>query len=237
LLADVACALDLGCRVSAVVTTLTAQNSTRFVASHPTSAAVVSEQLHCILEEEKPDLVKVGALGSLELGQALAGFLAQLARDVPSVVDPVAQASLGAAITAGDPAELAAFYIEELLPLCTVATPNLAEAEALLSERIEPTPSGVLEAARHLAGTCGCSVVVKGGDADTDGVLLAWASPLKSAEETASGVLRTARLAGTKRGTGCRFATSLAVGLARGARLEEAVRMADCYVKSYLSRP
>jgi hydroxymethylpyrimidine/phosphomethylpyrimidine kinase len=104
------------------------------------------------------------------------------------------------------------------MPLATVVTPNLAEASRLIHRPVE-TVVDMERAARELHRP-GQVVVVKGGHLPGDPVDVVW-------DGSTLHHLKGERVVGrVMRGTGCRLATAIAVGLARGEAKLAAIRAA-----------
>lgn len=204
-----------------VLTALTAQNPRGVRAVHAVPPAFVAEQLDAVFETYGVKALKTGMLATAGVVEAVAAKLA--ARPcVKKVIDPVMVATSGARLLADDAVEALA---SRLLPLATLITPNLPEAEVLLGDAIE-TAADVRLAARTLARRFRCAVLVKGGhkaggaaeDVLCDGRRLhAFACP------------RVAQPISTH-GTGCTLAAAIAAGLVRGAALADAVLAAKNYV-------
>ena len=204
-----------------VITALTAQNPRGVRAVHVAPPAFVTEQLDAVFEMYGVKALKTGMLATVDVIVAVAEKLAKRPR-VKKVIDPVMVATSGAKLLADDAAEALA---ERLLPLATVITPNLPEAEVLLGDAIK-TAADLQLAAKTLARKFRCAVLIKGGH---------------SAGGAAEDVLfdgrrmrtfscpRIARPVSTH-GTGCTLAASIAAGLALGAPLATAVEDAKFYV-------
>ncbi len=157
--------------------------------------------------------VKVGMVTTLELACAIVDALEGFS--VPVVFDPVLGASAGGALFSGDPTGL--------LPLvrrASLVTPNLAEAGALVGQ---PAPSSLDDArvaGRRLRASGAAAVLVKGGHLPGDAVDLLFTAD-------AEHVFSAPRAPGpSPRGTGCALATAIAVELAAGRPLVEAVAAA-----------
>lgn len=139
-----------------VVTAVTAQNTRGVTDVFPVPGPVVAGQLDAVLEDLPPVAVKVGMLATVEAAEAVAARAE--AGDLPNLVlDPVLASSSGRRLGI-----VAA--IERLLPYATVATPNRAEASALLGWQVINT-ADMTAAARQLADAGPEHVVVTGGDA------------------------------------------------------------------------
>jgi hydroxymethylpyrimidine/phosphomethylpyrimidine kinase len=162
--------------------------------------------------------VKVGMVATPALAEVIAAALAAFAG--PVVFDPVLAASSGGSLFAGPPAAL-----DPLLRQASLVTPNLAEATALAAL---PRPIATLEEARTAAEALRArgarAVLVKGGHL---------AGPAVDLLVTAEGAhpLAAERVPGpSPRGTGCALATAIAVELARGCDLAEAVGRAKAWL-------
>ena len=150
-------------------------------------------------------------------------LMARWARRLPQlVVDPVLVSTSGAPLA--DAAARQA-YLEQLLPVATVVTPNAREAAALLDTRVSTVEEAI--AAAHRLGATGARwVVVKGGHLRTDGeaVDIVW-------HDGGIGLLRAPWVdTANTHGTGCTFAAAAAARLARGDDVPTALRGAKSYV-------
>jgi hydroxymethylpyrimidine/phosphomethylpyrimidine kinase len=141
---------------------------------------------------------------------------------IPIVVDPVLFSSSGAQLL--DSEGLHALR-ERLLPRCTLVTPNLMEAAALLNQGVSTTEAARLKQAQELLSLGPTSVLLKGGHAmhcDASDVLVrSGAAPLW---------LRAERLDASLRGTGCALSSAIAALLALGVPVESACERAKQYV-------
>jgi hydroxymethylpyrimidine/phosphomethylpyrimidine kinase len=122
--ADLATFAALGVHGCCVVTAVTAQDTTRVHTIHPIPTDIVEAQLDAVLVDLDPAVIKTGMLATADTVKLVARRCAGRIL----VVDPVLQASTGAAL-ADD--EVIAAYLEHLLPVATVLTPNVAEHVAL----------------------------------------------------------------------------------------------------------
>src|ERR671929_1628935 len=114
------------CHGSSVLVALTAQNTVAVTAVHELPPEFVRAQLEAVFDDIGVDAAKTGMLFSRRLIDAVADFLE--GRAGPPVVRPLMVASSGARLLQHDAIEA---LVERLLPLATVVTPNLAEAEGL----------------------------------------------------------------------------------------------------------
>lgn len=227
--ADLATFAALGVHGACVITAVTAQHTLGVDAVHPIPAAMVSAQLKAVLSDLPVAAVKTGMLGSAETVQRVAARCAGL----PLVVDPVLVATSGAVL--GD-SKVRDAYLEHLLPVATVITPNLQEARALLGRRAADAPSPAPELAQELASH-GCAVLLTGGPewhpGDPADTCTDWLA-------TPDGELRSFRhraVATTNdHGTGCTFSAALAALLAKGLQLVEAAEAAVAFTTTQLER-
>lgn len=126
----------LGCYGQSVPTALTVQNSRGVRRNEAVSAALVYDQMDAAMGDLRPDAVKIGIVPTPAVGEAIARALRKHAPGVV-VFDPVMISSSGLRL-AGE--ESVRFFRDELMPLCTLITPNLPEARCLLAEeRCLPT--------------------------------------------------------------------------------------------------
>jgi hydroxymethylpyrimidine/phosphomethylpyrimidine kinase len=197
------------------VTAVTAQDARRVVAVHPVPPEAVRAQIRAAVAGDGVDAVKTGMLHSAPTVEAVAGELRRF--DAPVVVDPVMASKSGHPLLEEGARETLA---ERLLPLATVATPNLPEAEALTGRRIR-SPAQARAAARAIARMGPRAVVVKGGHLRGREAVDLLYHRGKFRE------FRAPRVAGTPlHGTGCLFASAIAAEFAKGAALPEAVARA-----------
>ena len=140
------------------ITALTAQNTTGVTGIMEVTPEFLGEQLDAIFSDIFPDAVKTGMVSSIELIRVIADRLTKYnARNI--VVDPVMVATSGAKLISDDAIESLKEY---LLPLATVITPNIPEAEVLSGMTIT-TEDDMVEAAKSIYESLGCAVLCKGG--------------------------------------------------------------------------
>ena len=216
--ADLKTMLALRVHGMSVVTAVTAQNSLGVQGYWELPTAAVDAQLASVLDDIGADAVKTGMLASPDIVAVTAKRLRDL--DVPIVVDPVCMSKHGDPLLVPDAVTA---MLDELLPLATVVTPNLAEAARLTGIAVEDE-TGRREAARLLLDRGPRWVLVKGGhlsgdavDLLTDGESEHWLSaPRYDNRHT--------------HGTGCTLASAIASQLALGHDVPAAVQSAKDYV-------
>jgi hydroxymethylpyrimidine/phosphomethylpyrimidine kinase len=222
--ADLKTFAALGVHGTSAITALTAQNTVGVNGVHAVPSAFVDAQIEAVLDDLDVRAVKTGLLATASIIEAVAARAGR--GELPDlVVDPVMVASTGQRLLEPD-AEKA--YRERLFQHALVITPNLREAAVLLGRAVSTTDD-MARAARDLAATGPCIVVVKGGHLDArDAVDVVFADG--SVQE-----LRAPRVATTNvHGTGCTFASAVAARLAGGAEPIDAIRWAKQFVTTAL---
>ncbi|GAA4597354.1 hydroxymethylpyrimidine/phosphomethylpyrimidine kinase [Actinoplanes octamycinicus] len=212
--ADLKTFAALGAYGTSALTAITAQNTLGVTAIHPIPADIVAAQLDAVLSDLPVAAVKVGMIAD----PAVAKVLAERAADLPNlVVDPVLVATSGSRL--GE-----ASIVSVLLPYATVVTPNRAEAGALVGQRVE-TASEMAAAAAALAGLGPRAVVVTGSELAVD---VLWHDG--AASELRGEPVPTVN----NHGSGCTFSSAVAVRLAAGDSVPDAVAAAKRYVTGAL---
>ena len=209
-----------GCTVLAA---LTAQNPFGVSAVKPVPPDFVAAQLDAVLGIYNIRALKTGMLAQPDIIEIVADRLAAQP-EIAKVVDPVMVATSGARLISD---EAVGILRKRLLPLATVLTPNIPEAEVLSGCSIT-SRAAVREAARRLHGDYGCAVLVKGGHAVGD--LTAAEDTLFDGKTFESFLMPWVDNPVSTHGTGCSLAAALAAELALGQPLIHAVRGAKNYV-------
>lgn len=204
---------------ASVLTALTAQNTRGVRAIAAVEPAFVAQQLDAVLEDLDVTAAKTGMLFSARLIETVVDRLrAHHLRQL--VVDPVMVATSGDALF--EPAALATLR-ETLLPLATLVTPNLHEAEVLTGRPVA-TVAGMRDAARALLDLGARAALVTGGHLAGEPTDVLYDG--RSFREFSA-----PRIAGTNlHGAGCTLSAAVVAGLARGQDLEVAVAAAKRFV-------
>ena len=211
------------------ITALTAQNTTGVYGVVDTPPDFVAAQLDCIFTDIAPDAVKIGMVSNPEIIQAIAEKLREYqAKNI--VIDPVMVSTSGSRLLSDDALET---LRTALLPLGTVITPNIPEAEVLCGREIK-TKKDMLQATEAITASLDTAVLIKGGHLSGDAADLlcqtgnAPAAFLKEWFESP-------RVENSNtHGTGCTLSSAIACNLAAGRRLEESVRRAKKYLTGAL---
>jgi hydroxymethylpyrimidine/phosphomethylpyrimidine kinase len=210
---------------TSVITALTAQNTLGVRAVADVSPAFVRAQLDAIREDFAVASCKTGMLARRPIIEVVAAHLGHHhLRNL--VVDPVMVAASGDALLAPD---AVAAMRELMLPLATLLTPNVREAEILSGVTINDVATMHL-AARTLVEMGAQAVLVKGGrlGGSTSVDVLCHGSTLRE--------FSVPRIAvGRAHGTGCTLSAAIAAAIALGAHLEDAVQTAKRYVTQALA--
>ncbi len=209
-----------------VITAITVQDRRGVHDFFPVSPEVLKRQLEAVLRDSPPDAVKTGMLVNGETVHVVAGLLRRFPPPV-LVVDPVIRSSGGVALLSPDGV---AALRSMLLPMATVVTPNLPEAEALAGLRQAPgvsTAAFVQSLCEKIIAQGPRYVIITGGHRSGDPV-----DVLCDRQEVRA--FGSRRLAGELHGSGCIFASALSVHLAAGRPVEEALRRAKTYTRARL---
>ena len=206
------------------ITALTAQNTTGVRAIYEVPADFLKQQIDAVFEDIRPDAVKIGMVSSVGLIEAIAERLRfYQAKNI--VVDPVMVATSGARLIFPDAVET---LKKELLPLATVLTPNIPEAE-ILSGRAIANEDEMTDAAKFIGETYGCAVLCKGGHSVSDANDLLYADGKFE-------WFRGRRIDNPNtHGTGCTLSSAIAANLAKGYDLPASVKRAKDYISGALS--
>ena len=213
-----------GVYAMSAITALTAQNTTGVRAIQESTPDFLKQQLNAIFEDIFPDAVKIGMVASSKLICVIADSLKKY-QATNIVLDPVMVATSGSALMKTDAIET---LIKELLPLATVVTPNIPEAEVLSGLTID-NKEAMEKAAKFIGDTYNCSVLLKGGHSINDANdLLYSAGEMNWFEGKRIDNPNT-------HGTGCTLSSAIASNLAKGFTLAEAVKNAKDYISEALA--
>ena len=224
--ADLKTFAALGVYGTCAITAVTAQNTLGVSAVPEIPPDIVAAQIEAVVTDIRPDAAKTGMLASAPIIEVVAAKVREHA--LPNlVVDPVMVAKSGDRLLREDAVNA---LRELLLPLATVVTPNLPEAEALTGRPVR-SDEDVHRAAEAIVGMGARAVVVKGGHRrSAEAIDLLYDG--KAFREYAAPWVETA----STHGTGCTFASAIAACLARGMALPEAVGEAKAYLTEALRR-
>lgn len=206
------------------ITALTVQNTMGVTDVIDVPCEFVAQQIDAVFADIRPDAVKVGMVSSAAIIETIAGRLrAHGAANI--VIDPVMVSTSGSRLIADDAVEA---LVKHLIPLASIITPNIPEAEVLCGEAIE-TDGEREAAAMKLAALTEGAVLVKGGHGSdrADDVLVT---------EHRRIVWLRHKLIETENthGTGCTLSTAIACNLASDFDMQASVQKAKHYVTGAL---
>lgn len=201
------------------ITALTAQNTQEVIDISVVSATFLEDQLEAIFSDIVPDSVKIGMVCTSELADVIANVLIKY--NVQNIVfDPVMASTSGSSLIDNNSV---AGILQALIPLSTVITPNIPEAEIILGREIR-TDIDCLKAAQKLSRDLNCSVLLKGGHLEkhsndllfSNGKIINYRGERINTKNT--------------HGTGCTLSSAIACNLADGQSLDTAIKNAKEFV-------
>lgn len=219
--ADIQAVFAMGAHPLSVITALTVQDNDRVHLVHPVAANLVQQQAQALINKIDIAAVKIGVVGNRANAEAIADTLRQLRKSkphVPVVLDPVLASGHGDHLSEDNPVQSMAI----LMPMATLVTPNLPEAEKLCEgeRRLEAQVDKLLFQCPN--------VLIKGGHADGPDVVNRWHS------HTGQRTWTWPRLEGGFHGSGCTLASAIAALLAHGKPMMEAIESAQAYCQHAL---
>ena len=218
--ADLKTFAALGVHGASAIACLTAQNPKRVLAVEPCSPKMLRQQIEAVFEELQPTAVKTGMLCLAGNVRVVAEFFKK--RKCSLVVDPLMISTSGAKLI--EPAAIKILQ-EKLLPLATLVTPNIDEAEIMTGQKIASVEE-MREVARKIHSRFGCAALVKGGHLQNAREAVDIFSDGKTELLLNAPFVKGVRT----HGTGCTFASAIAANLALGHPLADATSRAQAYV-------
>ena len=222
--ADIKTMTANGVYAMSAITALTAQNTTGVTGIMEVTPEFLSLQLEAIFTDIYPDAVKTGMVSSGELIKTISATLKKYnAKNI--VVDPVMVATSGAKLISDEAIEI---LKAELLPLATVITPNIPEAEVLSGMTIK-NEEDMIKAAKAIYEKFNCNVLLKGGHQINDANDLLY-------RDGGYVWFKGKRINNPNtHGTGCTLSSAIASNLAKGETLDDAVKHAKEYISGALA--
>ena len=217
--ADIKTMSALGVFAMSVIVSVVAENTSRVISIEDISSKVISDQIDAVFEDIWPDAVKIGMLSSPECMRTVAGKIGQY-RPEHVVIDPVMYAKNGSPLMQESSIDT---LISTVIPIATVLTPNIPEAEKISGIEIHDA-DGMKRSAELISKMGAKAVLVKGGHrvGNADDILF----------DGESFTVFPGQRINTKNthGTGCTLSSAIASYLALGCDLVTAVRKAKEYV-------
>ena len=213
-----------GVYAMSVITALTAQNTTGVSGISDVSPVFLAQQLDAVFTDIFPDAVKIGMVSLAPSIEIIADKLTAY-RPKHIVLDPVMVATSGAKLISEDAVEA---LKNRLLPIASLITPNLPEAEVLSGLTIR-SPEDMVCAAKQISETYGCAVLCKGGHSAES------ADDLLYENGTCSWFYGERIFTQNTHGTGCTLSSAIAANLAKGFDLRTAIERGKDYISCALS--
>ena len=222
--ADIKTMTANGVYAMSAITALTAQNTTGVTGIMEVTPEFLSLQLEAVFTDIYPDAVKTGMVSSGDLIKTISATLKKYnAKNI--VVDPVMVATSGAKLISDEAIEI---LKAELLPLATVITPNIPEAEVLSGMTIK-NEEDMIKAAKAIYEKFNCNVLLKGGHQINDANDLLY-------RDGGYVWFKGKRIDNPNtHGTGCTLSSAIASNLAKGENLDDAVKHAKEYISGALA--
>ena len=221
--ADIKTMIANGVYAMSAITALTAQNTTGVTGIMEVTPEFLAQQLDSIFTDIRPDAVKIGMVSSSALIQVIAEKLKEYKAE-NIVVDPVMVATSGSKLISDDAIETLKTC---LMPLSSILTPNIPEAEVLAEMKVE-TEEEMILAAKKISETFHCAVLCKGGHQLND------ANDLLYRDGEYKWFHGKRIQNPNTHGTGCTLSSAIASNLAKGYSMDESVKRAKDYISEAL---
>lgn len=213
----------LGVYGATAITAITAQNTIGVHAQFAIDPQMVYEQIIAVVEDLHPEYVKIGMLANVGIVDAVAEALNRY--DLKVVLDPVMVSSSGHRLLSIEAQEI---IKQRLLPLATLVTPNIPEAEALTGMSLSSFEDKEM-AARHLIDLGARAILIKGGheEGDVKSDIL-----FSTSDNNIEYSIFSSKTIPTKNihGTGCTLSSAITAFMARGLSMTEAITEAKSYI-------
>lgn len=219
--ADLKTFAALGVYGATAITALTAQNTKGVEGVMAVPPEFVLAQMRAVASDLAVGAIKIGMLATGPIIEAVAVGLDAFP-DVPVVLDPVMVATSGDPLLDDDAADL---LKARLIPRAALITPNLSEGAVLLGEPLESREQMLEGRAERLKALGASAVLLTGGDTMAETALDVFVDD-KGAQRIEAPRIETKNT----HGTGCTLSSAIAAELAKGERLDKAVKVAKLYV-------
>ena len=196
-----------------VVTTITSQNTKKVTSIEPVSAKSLRAQLDSILSDFHIDAIKIGMVYNSQIIKIIHSELRNI--KIPIVVDPIIKSTTGAILLKKNALR---DYKKMIIPLADVITPNKYEARVLSGT------SNTYKSAKKIQ-SIGAKCVIITGATSSNGKISDFIL-----EENMEYVISGKKLPIRNHGSGCNYSASIAVSLAKGNTIRDAVKTAKDYV-------
>jgi len=211
---DIKTFTSLGTYALTTITSITSQNTRKFGLIEPVSAKMIKLQLDSIFSDFKVEAIKIGMVYNSNIIRAIHSRLSKVR--APIILDPVIKSTTGGLLLKKDALRE---YKKLLVPLANVITPNVSEACTLVGRSIK-NKDDLLKSLLKIRNLGVKNVIITGAifekDLISDFVL----------EDSKFYVYSSKKLKRINHGSGCNFSASLAVSIAQGKKLRDAVKFA-----------
>jgi hydroxymethylpyrimidine kinase / phosphomethylpyrimidine kinase / thiamine-phosphate diphosphorylase len=215
----------LGIYGCTAITAITAQNTRGVSAIFEIEPEIIAEQIRSILTDIPIDVIKIGMVYNKQIIRTVDKMLSN--SNCPVILDPVIRAGSGARLLLNNAVEL---FIDELVPLSALITPNIMEAGKLTNTKIN-SEADVIEAAHAIRKLGARNVIIKGGHfgrekfvtdffLGNDGKSAQFSNPWVDIKEA--------------HGSGCNFSAAAAAFASKGFSLMNSCRLANQYIHTAL---
>jgi hydroxymethylpyrimidine/phosphomethylpyrimidine kinase len=210
----------LGVYGCTAITAITAQNTREVTSIFGLPDDIIREQIRSIMSDIPPDAIKIGMVHRKEIIQSIYDSL--MHTKIPIVLDPIFAAGSGSKLLLDNAFES---FVSELVPIATLITPNLMEAEKLAGVKIK-SEGDAIEAARKIKKLGVENVIIKGGHSNTNNVI----DILLHRNKRVYKLANTRIAVKESHGSGCNFSASITALLAKGFQIVDACKIANQYV-------
>lgn len=223
--ADIKTMSALGVYAASAITSITVQNTMGVKAIQSIKPDIVSGQIKAVMDDIKPEAVKIGMVNDMATIKAIVNTL-QESKPGIMIIDPVMVSTSGSMLMQPEALDI---FCRMLLPMATLLTPNVPEAEVLSNVKINSMDD--MDRAAHNILDMGCkAVLIKGGHLEgnkkIDRLYI-------NNGETHQYVHETIHTRNTH-GTGCTLSSAIASFMARGEDMPQAVAKAKTYLSMAL---
>lgn len=221
--ADIKTMSALGVYAASAITAITVQNTKGVYGIQNVEPEIVKGQIEAVMEDIHPDAIKIGMVNDCDTIRAIAETLKKYQESFQHlVIDPVMVSTSGCRLMQEDALDV---FITELLPLATLLTPNIPEAEILANRKIENAED--IKAAAAAISKLGCRyVLIKGGHFDGEEKIDYLFEDGKQ-KTSYRGISVNTR---NTHGTGCTLSSAITSYLAREMDMNTAIAMAKAYL-------
>ena len=220
--ADIKTISALGAYAASAITAVTVQNTLGVTDIHPIPPSIVKGQIEAVMTDIRPEVIKIGMINDIQIVKVIAGAIKKF-KPRYVVFDPVMVSTSGCKLIEDDAIEAIKQY---LIPLATIITPNLSEAEVLSGTHLPDVDSMKQTAIKLLQLGCQ-SVLIKGGHLEGNRMC----DILQVKGETEAYMFSALKVdSQNTHGTGCTLSSAIASFLSLGHSLPAAVEKAKAYV-------